>query len=86
MSKKTDAPKPVKFEDWQLRLKEERDALYEKLKEINNSFSNSDIKMSKKEWEMLLRQSYTMKEYLSALNERCVFYGLIEDVATFNNF
>ena len=86
MSKKLNAAKPVQFEDWQLRLKEERNALYEKAKKINKSFSDPNFKMSKQEWDLLQRQSYTMKEYLSALNERCVFYGLIEDADTFSNY
>ena len=77
---------PQQFEDWQLRLKEERDALYEKIKKIEKSFSNPNLKMSKQEWDMLQRQAYTMKEYLSALNERCIFYGLIDDVKIFSNY
>ena len=37
-----------------------------------------DMKLNNREWEMLRAQFCFMRDYLQALTDRCVYYGLIE--------
>ncbi len=66
------------FEDWQLRIKEERDELLKKAVKLRNFIDNPESKANNREWEMMKRQLCTMREYLVALTERCKYYGLTE--------
>lgn len=66
------------FEDWQLRLKKERDELIKEARELKKFIDNPESKASWKEWELLRRQMGAMSEYVCALTERCKLYGLIE--------
>lgn len=66
------------FEDWQLRLKKERDELIKEARKLKQFIDNPESKASWKEWELLRRQMCAMREYICALTERCKFYGLIE--------
>lgn len=66
------------FEDWQLRLKAEREKLLEKAEKLRNFIDNPESKANYREWEMMKRQLGAMREYLAALSERCKYYGLIE--------
>ena len=63
---------------WQARLLDERKELMEKTMAIQKALDNPDLKMTRREWDMLTRQSWNMKEYLQVLTERCAYYGLIE--------
>lgn len=66
------------FEDWQLRIKEERKALLKKAIELQKFIDNPETKATWNEWTMLRRQLSAMREYICALTERCKYYGLIE--------
>lgn len=67
------------LEDWQERLLDERKQLLERTLKLTRSFKNPDIKLSQHEWHMLHRQESAMREYLQALTDRCVYYGLLEE-------
>ena len=64
--------------DLQERLLEERNELMKRTVQIHKTLENPDLKMTRKEWDMLARQAWSMKEYLQVLTERCAYYGLIE--------
>ena len=65
--------------EWQLRLIDERRDLLKKTIALKNAIDDkSGLKLTHKEWEMLANQYYYMREYLQALTDRCVYYGLIE--------
>lgn len=66
------------FEDWQLRIKEERNALLKEARKLKNFIDNPESKANNAEWEMLRRQLGIMREYVSILTQRCKYYGLIE--------
>ena len=66
------------FEDWQLRIKEERNALLKEARKLKNFIDNPEAKASWNEWTMLRRQLSAMREYICALTERRKYYGLIE--------
>lgn len=64
--------------DWQEQLKQERTELLEKTLKLKILMEDPDIKLSKREWDMLQRQFSFMRDYLQALTDRCVYYGLLE--------
>lgn len=64
--------------EWQLRLKQERADLLERTLKLRAFMDSPDSKLNKKEWDMLQRQFSYMREYLQALTDRCVYYGLLE--------
>lgn len=69
---------PERFEDWQIRIKEERTELLQRTIKLKNFTDSPNTKLSRKEWEMLMSQLHAMVEYLQALTDRCVYYELIE--------
>ena len=66
------------FEDWQLRIKEEREELLEKTKKLLAFIDNPESKANYTEWEMLREQLGAMRSYLSVLTRRCRYYKLID--------
>lgn len=66
-------------EDFKTRLVEERKELLEKTIKLKNAIDNPEMKLNAHEWEMLQHQFRTMREYLHALTDRCVYYKLITD-------
>ena len=66
------------FEDWQLRLIEEREALLEKTKKLVVFIDNPESKANYTEWEMLREQLTLMRNLLSVLTRRCKYYKLID--------
>lgn len=66
------------FEDWQLRLKEEREVLLKKAIKLKHFIDNPESKVNFTEWKLLERQMGAMREYLFTLTQRCRYYGLIE--------
>lgn len=69
---------PERFEDWQIRLREERTELLQRTIKLKKFIDSPNTKLNKNEWEMLMGQLQAMKEYLQALTDRCVYYELIE--------
>ena len=65
-------------QDWQERLLQERFDLMQKTIKLKKMLDDPEVKMTRKEWDMLSRQSYYMTDYLQVLTERCAYYGLIE--------
>ena len=63
---------------WQERLKQERTELLEKTIKLKVFMEDPNAKLSKREWDMLQRQFSFMRDYLQALTDRCVYYGLLE--------
>lgn len=63
--------------EWQLRLLQERKELLEKTIKLKKTFDNPDMKLNTTEWRMLRAQFGHMRDYLQALTDRCVYYGLI---------
>ena len=63
---------------WQERLKQERTELLEKTLKLKVFMDDPNTKLSKREWDMLQLQFSFMREYLQALTDRCVYYGLLE--------
>lgn len=70
--------KNTKVEDWKTRLVEERKQLLERTIKLKKAMDNPDMKLNNKEWDMLKHQFCSMREYLQALTDRCVYYELIE--------
>lgn len=70
--------KNTKVEDWKTRLVEERKQLLERTIKLKKAMDNPDMKLNNKEWDMLKYQFRSMREYLQALTDRCVYYELIE--------
>lgn len=66
------------FEDWQLRIKEERDELLKKTIKLKNFIDNPESKANYTEWELLKEQLRAMRDYLSVLTRRCRYYKLID--------
>lgn len=66
------------FEDWQLRLNEEREELLKKAKKLLAFIDNPESKANYTEWEMLREQLGAMRSYLSVLTRRCRYYKLID--------
>ena len=64
------------FEDWQLRIKEERDELLKKTIKLKNFIDNPESKANYTEWELLKEQLRAMRDYLSVLTSR--YYKLID--------
>jgi len=69
---------PERFEDWQIRIKEERDELLQRTIRLKKFMDSPNTKLNSREWEMLMGQLHAMVEYLQALTDRCVYYELIE--------
>lgn len=67
------------LDGWQERLLDERKQLLDKTLKLTRCFTNPDMKLSEREWQMLHRQHSAMREYLQVLTDRCVFYGLLEE-------
>ena len=65
-------------QDWQERLLKERFDLLQKTMILLKVLDDPDMKLNRKEWDMLSRQSFFMTDYLQVLTERCAYYGLIE--------
>lgn len=70
-------PEPA-LELWKVRLLEERRELLARTIKLKKAFDNPEMKLSKREWDMLYYQYSCMREYLQILTDRCVYYGLIE--------
>lgn len=70
------APVPI----WKERLIAERKELAERVIKLKKFLENPDTKLHRKEWDMLEEQSRAMLHYLRMLTQRCIFYGLIEEV------
>lgn len=68
----------VQMEPWLIRLKEERIDLLERTLRLQKFMEDPETKLNKREWELLSRQLYGMRDYLQALTERCAMYNLIE--------
>ena len=68
----------VESSDWKTHLTEERKDLLEKVIKLKKAFDNPSLAMTHREWEMLREQFFAMQNYLRALTDRCVFYGLME--------
>ena len=66
------------FEDWQLRIREEREEMLKKATKLRNFIDNPESKANYREWAMMRRQLNAMREYLCILTERCKYYELIE--------
>ena len=66
------------FEDWQLRIKEERDELLAKVLKLVMFIDNPESKANYTEWMLLKEQLGAMRSYLSVLDKRCKYYGLVE--------
>lgn len=66
------------FEDWQLRLKEEREELLKKATKLMLFIDNPESKANYTEWELLKEQLGAMRNLLSVLTRRCRYYNLIE--------
>lgn len=66
------------FEDWQLRIKEERDGLLKKTIKLKNFIDNPESKANYTEWELLKEQLRAMRDYLAVLTRRCRYYKLID--------
>lgn len=69
---------PKQFEDWQLRLKDERAELLKKTIELKKTLDDKDCKMNRFEWENLQHQYHLMRELCQVLTDRCIYYGLID--------
>ena len=63
---------------WQRRLVEERKELLYRTIELKKAMDDPEMKLNNREWEMLRAQFCFMRDYLQALTDRCVYYGLIE--------
>lgn len=72
-----DCPEPAP-ELWKVRLLEERRELLARTIKLKKALDNPEMKLSNREWEMLRAQFCFMRDYLQALTDRCVYYGLIE--------
>lgn len=70
--------KKTKFEDWQLRIKAEREELLEKLEKLIAFIDDPNSKVSCAEWQQLQDQANAMRSYVSVLTRRCEYYGLIK--------
>ena len=68
----------VQMEPWLLRLKQERTELLERTLKLRQHIDDPDSKHTKQEWDMLQRQFSFMRDYLQALTDRCVYYGILE--------
>lgn len=66
------------MEPWLSRLKDERTELLERTLRLKAFMDDPNTKLSKREWDMLQRQFSFMRDYLQALTDRCVYYGLLE--------
>lgn len=65
-------------EGWQERLVEERKQLLERTISLKKTFDDPTMLLNETEWSMLRCQYGAMREYLQALTDRCIYYGLIE--------
>lgn len=66
------------LEDWQFRLKKEREELLEKTKKLLAFIDNPESKANYTEWELLKEQLSAMRCLLSVLTRRCMYYKLID--------
>ena len=66
------------MEPWLIRLKDERTDLLERTLRLKQHMEDPDSKHNKQEWDMLQRQFSFMRDYLQALTDRCVYYGILE--------
>ena len=66
------------MEPWLIRLKDERTELLERTLRLKQHMEDPDSKHNKQEWDMLQRQFSFMRDYLQALTDRCVYYGILE--------
>lgn len=66
------------LEDWQLRIKKEREELLEKTQKLMQFIDDPNSKANYTEWELLKEQLRAMRDYLSVLTRRCRYYKLIE--------
>ena len=66
------------FEDWQLRLNEERKELLERAKKLVAFIDNPESKVNYTEWELLKDQLTEMRQLLLVLTRRCKYYKLID--------
>lgn len=69
---------PERFEDWQIRLKEERTELLQRTIKLKKYMDSPNTKLNSREWEMLHCQFRYMRELLQVLTDRCIYYELIE--------
>ena len=68
----------VALPTWQMRLVEERKELLYRTIKLKKAMDDPEKKLNNREWEMLRAQFCFMRDYLQALTDRCVYYGLIE--------
>ncbi len=66
------------FSTWQVRLRDERSEVLLRTIKLKKHMDDPEAKHNRTEWEMLQHQFCAMREYLQALTDRCVYYGLIE--------
>lgn len=66
------------FEDWQLRIKAEREELLERLKKLSAFCNDPNSKMNYREWQLLQDQLRAMRNYADIITCRCKYYELIE--------
>lgn len=68
----------VQMEPWLSRLKDERTELLERTLRLKVHMDHPESLHNKQEWDMIQRQYYAMRDYLQALTDRCVYYGILE--------
>ena len=59
------------------RLIDERKELLERTLKLKAFMDNPESKLNRQEWDMLFAQFRSMRDYLQALTDRCVYYPLI---------
>lgn len=64
--------------NWGDRLIEERKEILERCIALKKAMDSPDMKLNQEEWGLLHNQFSSMRDYLQALTNRCVYYGLIE--------
>lgn len=65
-------------DSWKERLVQERKDLLTKCIALKRHIDCPENKHNCVEWEMLRRQFNLMRDYIQALTDRCIYYGLIE--------
>lgn len=63
---------------WLRELKQERDELLQKTLKLKVFMEDPNSKLNKQEWDMIQRQFCYQRDYLQALTDRCVYYGILE--------
>lgn len=66
------------FEDWQIRLRTEREELLTKMIKLVTFIDNPESKANCTEWDLLKEQLGAMRNLLSVLTRRCRYYKLID--------